>query len=289
MTAWEGGFEPAHPRVASLHLVAFSSPAHADQATASAAFTRAQELAKQGKWAEACRFPNFPGGSGVITQQPRSTIFKKVAKASGAISDFNRPAPNPDSFLWWETSQVTMVGNASSLIYLDHVGSNTVVRRVLKSDQTRSDIDVSIMSPSVPVGLAADDNRVAIAVSVDVRTGDASTKLCAIRFHDLVGGMKQTLLNTTQFSCIYAALDATHVYVAIVSVTDDRQTLRGIGIARVKIDDGSVESLALGIEGRGTGPRRIYLDGESMFVVDPYVIAKISKHALDGRHDFTLP
>jgi len=87
------------------------------------------------------------------------------------------------------------------------------------------------------------------------------------------------------FSCMDAALDATSVYFTIVRV-DETEQLRGDGIGRVSIATGEVESIALDMVGAGAGPRRIYLDGDDLYAVDPLVIGKLAKSALDGSHAF---
>ena len=86
------------------------------------------------------------------------------------------------------------------------------------------------------------------------------------------------------FSCAHLSIDATHVYFAIVSIGNQR--MRGDGIGRISIADQTFESLDLGIQGESAGPRRVYLAGDSMFAVDPFVVAAIKKTALDGKQDF---
>ena len=101
------------------------------------------------------------------------------------------------------------------------------------------------------------------------------------------------VFQTTKFSCMDAALDGTSIYFAIVSVPVQNdcgscspQDMHGDGIGRVSLVDGTDEELALGVSGVSTGPRRVYLDGPDIFSVDPFVIAKLPKSALDGKHDF---
>jgi hypothetical protein len=278
----EGRVEPGEVPIVDTNNRISPAGLHADATATYLAVT-----VDNGSVGQTVNHPQYPCcGNFPVQQRPPGRITRIQGTSVIDLTIDRTP------WLWTETSADTLVGNSTSLVYLDHADTldDTEVRIIPKAGGPAVNLDVSIEAPMVPVGLAADDAHVAIAVSRDYRNTDPSTKLCAIRLHDLVQGPQpKTLLNTSAFSCMGAALDTTHVYFAIVSVGDDRQDMRGIGIGRIQISDRTFEGLELGIEGRSAGPRRIYLDGESMYVVDPYVIAKISKHALDGRRDFELP
>ena len=85
-----------------------------------------------------------------------------------------------------------------------------------------------------------------------------------------------------------AALDTNgDIYFAIVSLDADANEMHGDGIGRVQTHGSEFNSIALGIVGEGAGPRRLYLDGASIYAVDPQVIGKIAKSSLDGQHDFS--
>ncbi len=149
-------------------------------------------------------------------------------------------------------------------------------------------------NPIGPAGLAADSAHVAWSATFDPDlTGPHG---CFIWAFDLTQSTMSMLLSTQSFSCMDLAVDATSVYFAIFTVGDNgddqnnngNNQMSGIGIGRVSITDSSnVEAIALGFSGLGTGPRRIYLDGDDIYAVDPLVIGKIPKSALDGQHDFS--
>ncbi len=155
---------------------------------------------------------------------------------------------------------------------------------------TVGSIDAVDFMNETPVGIAANDQHVAWSSSVDTRI-DTADLGCAIELVDLAAapvgqGSAQLLFETSAFDCTGLAIDDTSVYFTIVSVEQNDNTMRGDGIGRVSLDGATFESIALGMSGAYAGPRRIYLDGDSLYAVDPVVIGKLAKSALDGQHDF---
>jgi hypothetical protein len=151
---------------------------------------------------------------------------------------------------------------------------------------------------SSPVGIAASPTKIAWAASINYLTPTSMPPQgCQITVADPATPSSATaILTTSRFSCMDVAIDDTYAYFAIVSVTQNGDTngggnpplvVHGDGVGRVPLAGGQLESLALGFVATKGGPRRIYLDATSLYAVDPQVIGKIAKTALDGRHDFT--
>jgi hypothetical protein len=137
-----------------------------------------------------------------------------------------------------------------------------------------------------PAGVAAAPGHVAWSATVDPSLFESAPHGCFIWASD--GTTMSMRLSTQAFSCMDLAVDATSAYFTIFSVDDHdgNESMSGIGIGRVSLTDSTVESIALGFSGVAAGPRRIYLDGDDIYAVDPLVIGKLPKSALDGAHDF---
>jgi hypothetical protein len=135
---------------------------------------------------------------------------------------------------------------------------------------------------AVPVGLAADDAHVVVAFANPPSASGAIPPGCWIV--EATGGL---IFESTELSCLGAALDADHVYVALVHA-DGNGALHGDGVARVAFAGShDVESVAFAIAGAQAGPRRVYIVGGTLFVVDPFAIAAIAPDALAGKHELT--
>ena len=61
--------------------------------------------------------------------------------------------------------------------------------------------------------------------------------------------------------------------------------IHGDGIGRVSLDGMTFESIAFDMKGTYAGPRRVLLDNDSLYAVDPLAIGKIAKSALDGKQE----
>ena len=144
---------------------------------------------------------------------------------------------------------------------------------------------------SQPVGIAATPSTVAWAVAT---TGTGAG--CAIMASDLTSMPPTTrmLLTTDRFACAGLAIDGTEnaAYFTIVAVTQDddnggQDLMTGIGLGRIDLaNNDDFTSIALGILGNTSGPRRIDAMGDNVYVVDPEIIASIPKSAFTGAHDF---
>lgn len=139
------------------------------------------------------------------------------------------------------------------------------------------------------VGLDSDGTTVVAsfayaAVGPDLRPG------CFI--YASQGDAPRLVFQTTAFSCMDAAIDGDSVYFTIVHGEGcdcgPAFLIHGDGIGRVSLSDPSkFESIAVKMGGIARGPRRVYVDADAIYAVDPLAIARIAKTALDGAHDFT--
>ena len=190
-----------------------------------------------------------------------------------------------------QTLKNALVNNTTSLFYTEYEppitsSSATLVRSVLKNGTSPLKVGTIPRASGVPVGLGASDAFVAWSSSIAYEFFPALPQ-CRIGGYDLVTSTEVQLFNTTQFSCMDAATDGTHVYFAIVDVEEDHsQNMRGLGLGRVSIATKTFESIRTGVTGRAAGARRVYLDGTDVYAVDPFVVAKIAKSAFDGMSDF---
>lgn len=196
----------------------------------------------------------------------------------------------PFASLFCETSGVCLTGTSDSLVFLQHgdLAAGAYVKKFPKAGVASTDAVTigSISSSRVPSGLVATDGLVAWAVSVDHGNFNVQPH-CEIVTDDGMPGTDPTVLFATdEFSCMHVAIDAEAAYFAIVDVSEQYGVINGLGIGRVRFDDQTVETLSLGVQGIAVGPRRIYLEGDSMYLVDPTMIVKIATSALDGKQDF---
>jgi hypothetical protein len=149
-------------------------------------------------------------------------------------------------------------------------------------------------SPDVPFGLDVDSHEIAWSTNSTCtgnQSGGNTCQLtrCSVFTYDTTAATPKatTLLSTQQFGCIDAKLANGYVYFVIVDVSTENDQMIGRGIGRVSIADRSLETLDLGITTASFGARRIFPIGNQLYLVDPFVLARIDASALDGKHDFT--
>ena len=192
-----------------------------------------------------------------------------------------------------------VVAGGSALVYVERpsggaqwqitrydLGSASPAPQAISSQATGADF---------PFGLDADDHLVAWSTTqscvFNMSGGNQHCEVseCNISVFDTTMPMAapKTLLATTQFGCLDAKLADGYVYFTIVGIYSDNNSMFGRGIGRISIADRTLETLDLGIRGPQAGPRRIFPVGDQLYLVDPFVMARIPKSALDGKHDFT--
>ena len=182
--------------------------------------------------------------------------------------------------------------------YVGSVGSG------LQIDDLASTSPVAMLSPQVsnyaPVGLAAQGGGLAIAVAPALLdNGPPPAPGCEITYFQPTANGSPVptpapILKTSKFSCMDAAIDPPYIYFAIVEAAQNGNCgncgpdLHGAGIGRVSFDGQTFESIALGVAGSQSGPRRVYVDGGEIYAVDPLAIIRIDESKLAGVHDFAL-
>jgi len=234
--------------------------------------------------------PNFPSYSGTaITPQSAGEIWHVGVGAAGTW------LPNCGAL------DDCLVGNSSSYTY---VGTNPGVDaspwqilQVPLAGTTPTKIAQAAASNGglAPLGLDVDDHQVAWSTTeqCNIPTGGGSFQChmstCDVFVYDTTAAMPRptTLLSTQQFACLDAKLANGYVYFAIVELGSKDQQVIGRGIGRVSIADRTVETLDLGIIAPGYGPHRVFPIGDQLYLVDPFVLARIDASALDGKQDFT--
>ncbi|MBV8760311.1 MAG: hypothetical protein JO257_23670, partial [Deltaproteobacteria bacterium] len=232
--------------------------------------------------------PNFPNYSGtMITAQspgeiwhvgsgsagswsPQCGALDRCLVANGSAFTYLAADPGVDASLW-SLLQVPLGGTTPTKI-----------------------ANAPHSSGLMPLGLDMDDHQVAWSTTESCAQpmgGSFSCHMttCNVFIYDSTATMPaaSTLLATQQFACVDAKLANGYVYFAIVEVSSENQVLIGRGIGRVHIADRSVETLDLGILAPGYGPHRVFPIGDQLYLVDPFVLARIPASALDGKHDFT--
>jgi hypothetical protein len=187
----------------------------------------------------------------------------------------------------------------TGVAYLEHAGPSIVAQiRVIAKDGSGSPVNLgdtgSIVSQgAVPVGLQADPTRVVSSFAMSALAGNKVPPGCWIFASDLAApGTARLVLGTSRWSCMDARLDGDDIYFTIIGsdVCENcggNSALHGLGIGRVSISDPSqFESIAIGVSGFGAGPRRLRVDSDFIFAIDPLVVARIAKTDLNGQHDF---
>lgn len=199
-----------------------------------------------------------------------------------------------------------LVQNTDTLYYTTHAeppGPQPVIIKSQPKDLTAGEQIGELPPPPcstcapdvIPTGLVADDTHVVWSTSLDFTKftsdlRDPPPAACSIKVTTVAAPRQEReLLSTTKFSCLDVALDGNFVYFTIVQLDepDFNSVLRNEGIGRIALDTGDFESIATGIPGPEAGPRQVFIDGDGIIAVAPFVIARYAKSALDGRHDIT--
>lgn len=246
--------------------------------------------------------PKFPccgnGGSG----QPGQNGFVQLTHMAPTTA-MNMPvAPR---FLCFQMKDC-LVQNTDTLYYTTHAeppGPQPVIIKSQPKNLTAGEQIGALPPPPcstcapevIPTGLVADDTHVVWSTSLDFTKftsdlRDPPPAACSIKVTTVAAPRQEReLLSTTKFSCLDVALDGNFVYFTIIQLDpgDFNSVLRNVGIGRIALDTGNFESIATGISGPEAGPRQVFIDGDGIIAVAPFVIARYAKSALDGRHDIT--
>jgi hypothetical protein len=194
---------------------------------------------------------------------------------------------------------ITLTQNG--VVYLEHAGNSIVagVRMFGKDGTGPQDLgNTGSAAPlgAVPVGLDSDATRVVSSFAMSATGNGSSFPVpagCWI-FETVVGSPSSTMLvfHSTTFSCMDARIDGDDVYFAIIGSDHcnncgGEYPLHGLGIGRISlVDHSNFESISVGVNGIGAGPRHVRIDNDYIFAIDPAVIARIDKSELDGKHDY---
>jgi hypothetical protein len=198
-----------------------------------------------------------------------------------------------------------MTLTATGVAYIEHANPGIAGQiRMVAKDGTGTEIDLgdtggNVPNGAVPVGLQADMTRVvsAFAMSPTNGTGPQGSVLpgCWIFLSDTTMRTTSLAFHSANLSCMDARLDPDddHVYFTIIGNDPCENCgggapLHGLGIGRISLSDrADFESIALGVGGLGAGPRRLRVDTDWIFAIDPFMVARIAKGDLDGQHDFS--
>jgi len=233
--------------------------------------------------------PRYPCCGGSSNNPPPSTLFS-FTNASPAVVTGLGLTPS----LVIDQLKEPMVASSSSLLFFQLTPSGTALVQYPKTGGTAT-TQIATFGPSAyPAGLAVDETHIIYATSVDFRqfgNGGNPPDECTISSRDPAAptSSERRLFGTTRFTCLDLAFDGTHVYFTIVELVrgDGESSLHSRGIGRVNVNTAELETLELGISGPEAAPRQVYLDGPDLILVAPYIIARIPKGALEGKHDIT--
>ncbi|MDB4959419.1 MAG: hypothetical protein JWO36_6988 [Myxococcales bacterium] len=238
--------------------------------------------------------PRFPCCGSLASPSTGGGIYQLSATAMNAIATPVVASAN----LFTDSMPEPFVGTGSALFYLETGGGTAATLTQIDVDTAgtaTATTHTPITLQGKPFGIAADAGHVAWSTTLDFSSfgngASGAQDQCTI-YARPIGSQAQPspLLSTTKFSCLGVAVDADAVYFAIahVETVKSEVMIHGDGIGRIPFATPSqFESIALGIQGVGTGPRRIFLDGDDIYAIDPFEIGKLAKQALRGKADFT--
>jgi hypothetical protein len=224
------------------------------------------------------RYPCCGGGN----QVPGNADLVKVSPPSAVT-----PLPAPG--LSCKQVKDCLVASSDTLFYVkDDAGAAvSALPKAGGSDEVVARLDL------VPTGLAADAAHVAWSASLDFTAffgSDALGAPCTIQATATTRPYApRTLLHSEEFACLDVALAGDFVYFTIGKLVRRDQNsdpvVVNLGIGRVDITTLAVETLALGIDGPEVGPRWLFVVGDQVVLVSPFVVAKLPTSVLDGAHD----
>ena len=218
---------------------------------------------------------------------PTPGTFTKVFL--GASPPAPQQMPVSPTFLC-TTTDTCLTANTADLFYVssDPTGQ-TYVDMFPKTGTLAVDERKLFMldSSAAPTGLVANDQFLAWVESANYVATIDPQPTCEIGAWDL-SGLPKRVFSSSSFSCMGAALDGASLYFTIVAPDTSvccPHTVDGVGIGRLSLTDGTIETLNLHVMG-AVGPRRVVVDGGNLYIIDPLAVLKLDPHALDGAHDF---
>jgi len=224
------------------------------------------------------------------------------------IAELLPPSQNPDppeatmdlgaEPLYTGTLKTGMVANTSTLIFVTRAASNGLTKlwSVPKDPPNIAPTELTTIENNTGIigGLAADDSALYWLTTPSFARSPVPAPGCKIFKKILPSGAVGMIFESTEFYCSDIALDSTHLYFTIINPyfnsdgnSSAEPRTRGIGLGRLQLDNPSTAETALtGVDEDYQGARRIYADGETIYLVDPFSVARLEKDALAGKHDF---
>jgi hypothetical protein len=239
--------------------------------------------------------PNYPCCTSGNQQNSVGTLTQYTIE--GTQVSVMPPATLPAIMLGELPSAIA--ANSSAVFYVEPKQPGIGIEALSGGATTElATISQTLPTGSTPVGLAADDQHVAWALAQDA-TQTPLAMGCQIWFVDdnplSSTGTVTSLFSSSNLSCMSLAIDPNAVYFTIVDEVADNNNgsqpyLHGVGIGRVDFAMHMFSSIAFDVAALASGPRRIFTtqsDPNDVFVVDPLVVAKISKMSFAGRTDIS--
>jgi hypothetical protein len=195
-----------------------------------------------------------------------------------------------------------IVGDGSNFYFLQQGSNNSYelmqFSLTLPTPTRLTELNAPSFPNPIPAGLAVGgqgNNDVVVSLVPNVLSGGVAGNGCEIWDWNVATGAMNQVFATNNFTCVDAAFDgAGSVYFVIVDAANSCSNCNnngqypGIGVGRVPLTGGNppmLSALSLGLGPDDPGPRHIYVQGGTMYLVDPFTVAGIDVHALDGRQD----
>lgn len=244
------------------------------------------------------RYPCCTSGTNTNPSSPASVGWKVSWELTETPIQISLPT---ETYVINDTLKSGVVANSTTVFYAMRDRALTSLdadlRSMPKTDTTEFSIRAQLPAfLGILVGLAATDAVLAWTIAPSYAKLPIPDPQCNVYLLDLLNPaeVRTPHFSTNDFSCQDLALDDTHAYFMIVDVRQDDNSdhnpgdMRGIGIGRVSLTSPAVvESITIGDgDSRFSGPRRIYVHGDDLYLVDPFAIARVSKNALDNESDF---
>jgi hypothetical protein len=237
--------------------------------------------------------PDFPSGGNSAFREPVLASIGPVPAGSGSGNITVTTGASINEVQSLQKNRVVSDGTNFYYLSIDSSDSSSydIMEVQLGATQVTKLATIGSHFPNpLPVGLALAGNDLAVTLAPNVFANNQSGAGCALWHYDVATMQASESFETTNFTCLDAALDG-EVYFVIADTqntcTGCSASFRGIGVGRVAFGSSEPNTLLLDIDASAPGPRRVYLDltNSTMYLVDPFEIAGISEQALDGVED----